>query len=339
MGIVLAILRAVFGLFSFAGALSFLILGVIFLRNRNLRYGVFSLFMSFLFSLGVYESVAYTSSFWFWFVFFATFLALAAMFFVLKEGELGFLDRFKSPERLISEGKLRKAALKLKRRGRVREAARLYEKSGWLLSAALCYEEAGDWREVARIYIEVSQDPDSREFYLRKAKEILEKRVEDLEEACRVAEMLAELDRWYSKDAAILYEQLGRFDRAREMWFEFSRYMSEKAGVEKLLLAASASSMERAGKPEDAVLLYREFLDHARKMAGEEGGLWFRRVAEAAYALYRLTGEEAFLSEGDRALEEYSRYLDGVLDDPYYKNRLIEEVKSWMVETPLPAIP
>ncbi len=300
---------------------------------KNYKLGIPSSAIGLLALIEIYETVTYAHPVLFWLIFIAfVLMGIAATLYVI-EPELGVIDWFKSPEKLIKEGKKDKAAIKYRRKKMWREAAKLYEELGWYTSASICYEELGDWKEVARLYEILAEKEEHGDYYLRRAKEIYEEKLGDLKRAAEILEKLAQIEEWYWDDAAKMWEKVGDKERALKCW-ETALEVNKKRATEEdgVFWSDVADICERLGRIEEAIEAYKKFLEYAIKMDEEEGKGWIRHVAETYYALYRLTGDEEYKKKGDEAFEKYKAYLDEVVVDENYKKELLEEVKRWQKE-------
>ena len=310
-----------------------LFIGGLAIWARNYKLGVPSTVIGLLSLLETYETITYAHPFVFWVLFVAFLLGAGAATLYIMEPELGVIDWFKSPERLIAEGKKDKAAIKYRRKKMWREAAKIYEELGWYTSASICYEELGDWKEVARLYELLAEKEEYGDYYLRRAREIYEEKLGDYKRAAEILERLAQMEEWYWDDAAKAWEKVGDQERAKKCW-ETALEVNKKRAVEEdgVFWSDVADICERLGRIDEAVDAYKKFLDYALKMDEEEGKGWIRHVAETYYALYRLTGDEEYKKKGDEALEKYKKYLDEVVKDESFKKELIEEVLRWQKE-------
>ncbi len=316
------------------GGLGLCAVGGIALWARNWKLGGISLVLGLLGLNGAYEAAVLHHPAWFVLltIFFVC-LVVAGLLYV-TEPELGVIDRFKSPERLLEEGKKEKAALKLRKAKRYAEAAKLYEELGWDSSALFCYEEAGNWEKVAELSLKLAEK-ETDDYYLRKAREIFEKNLNDLKRAAEVVERLAQNEGWYWEDAAELWGKVGdsqRLGEARNRMLEYylAEAKKEDGGV---FWCDVAGVYEDLGETDKAVEAYREFLSYVEKMEEEERGRgWVRHEVETYYAIYRLTGEEEAKTKGDDALERYKAYLEETILDENYRKELIEKVKRWLKE-------
>jgi len=333
MHIVGLIVRYLLGLGYLVGGLGLLFIGGLALWAKNWKIGGVSGLIGLLGLLGAYESFTFASPFLFWFVLILFVLMAAAAALYVTEPDLGVIDRFKSPKRLLKEGKKEKAAIKLKRGGCYRDAAWVYEELGWHTSAALCYEEAGDWGKVAELYLLIAEKEEDGEYYLRKAREIFEEKLQDFTRAAQVLEKLAGIEGWYWEDAAKDWEKVGDDKAVRRCWKKALKYYGERVEEDDpVFLSDVADISERLGLKDEAVAAYKEFLKYCREMVEKEEKGWLRHVVEVNYALARITGDEGFKEEGDKTLEEYKAYLDEVIKSEEYKQELLDEVKRWLTE-------
>lgn len=334
MHIVGVIIRYLFGLGYLVGGLGLLAVGGLALWAKNWKVGGVSSLLGLIALLGSYESFTYASPFLFWLILIFFLLLAGAAFLYVTEPDLGIIDRFKSPQRLLKEGKKEKAAIKFKRCGAYRDAGKLYEELDWLASAALCYEEAGEWEKVAQLYLQMGEkEGEDGEYYLRKAREIFEEKLQDFERAAQVLERLAELEGWYWEDAAKNWEKVGNKKAAKRCWEKALKYYRERVKEDdRVFLSDVADILERLGKKDEAVKVYQEFLEYCREMVEKEERGWLRHVVETLYAMARISGNEEFKKEGDKALEEYKAYLDEVIKSEEYKEELLNEVKRWLTQ-------
>ncbi len=314
------------------GGLGLCAVGGIALWARNWKLGGISVLLGLLGLNGAYEAALLHHPAWFVLltIFFVCLVVVAILY--ITEPELGVIDRFKSVDTLLREGKKEKAALKLRKAKRYEEAARLYEELGWDSSALFCYEEAGNWEKVAELSLKLAEK-ETDDYYLRKARDIFEKNLNDLKRAVEVVERLAKTEGWYWEDAAELWEKIGDEDRLLNARRELLNYYLEEAKKEDggVFWCDVAGVYEDLGEPEKAVEAYKEFLAYAQRMEEEERGRgWIRHVAETYYAIYRLTEDEEMKSKGDEAFERYKRYLEETILDEEYRKELMEKVKRWL---------
>ena len=328
------ILRYLLGLLYLGGGLALAVVGGLGLWAKNWKVGGISSALGLLALWGAYESFFMASPFFFWVIFivFVVLVLLAVLY--VTEPDLGVIDRFKSPERLLKEGKKDKAAIRLKRKGAYLDAAGIYEDLEWYTSAALCYEEAGQWEKVAGLYILIGEkEGESGEYYLRKAREIYEEKLQDFEKAAQVLEKLAVMEGWYWEDAAKDWEKVGDHDKARKCWEKsLDYYRGRVEEDDSVFLSDVAGILERLDRKDEAVEAYKDFLGYCREMVEKEERGWLRHVVEVLYALARITGEDKYKEEGDQVMEEYKKYLDEVVKSDEYKEELIGEVKRWLKE-------
>jgi len=333
MHIVGLIVRYLLGLGYLVGGLGLLFIGGLALWAKNWKIGGVSGLIGLLGLLGAYESFTFASPFLFWFVLIIFVVMAVAAALYVTEPDLGVIDRFKSPKRLLKEGKKEKAAIKLRRCGCYKDAARVYEELGWYTSAALCYEEVGDWGKVAEIYLLIAEKEEDGEYYLRKAREIFEEKLQDFARAAQVLEKLAEIEGWYWEDAAKAWEKVGEDEAAHRCWEKALEYYKDRVKEDDpVFLSDVADISERLGLKDEAVATYKEFLKYCREMVEKEDKGWLRHVVEVNYALARITGDEGFKEEGDKALRDYKAYLDDVIKSEEYKQELLNEVKRWLTE-------
>ncbi len=326
------LIRALLFILYLVGGLGLCAVGGIALWARNWKLGGISLVLGLLGLNGAYEAALLHHPTWFVLltIFFVC-LVVAGLLYI-TEPELGIVDRFKSPETLLREGKKEKAALKLRKAKKYHEAAKLYEELGWDSSALFCYEEAGDWEKVAELCLKLAEK-ETDDYYLRKARDIFEKTLKDLQRAVEVVERLAKEEGWYWEDAAELWEKIGNEERLLNARKNMLNYYLEEAKKEDggVFWCDVAGVYEDLGEKENAVEAYREFLAYAEKMEQEERGRgWIRHIAETHYAIYRLTGDEEEKKKGDNALERYKKYLEETVLDENYRKELIEKVKRWL---------
>ncbi len=327
------VIKVILGLIFLAVAAGALFVGGLAIWARNYKLGFPSVGVGLLALLETYETFTYAHPFIFWLLFVAFLLAAGAAALYITEPELGVIDWFKSPEKLIAEGKKHKAAIKYRRKKMWREAAKLYEELGWYTSASICYEELGDWKEVARLYELLAEKEEHPDYYLRRAREIYEEKLGDFKRAAEILEKLSEIEEWYWDDAAKMWEKVGDNERALKCW-EKALEVNKRRAVEEdgVFWSDVADILDRLGRVDEAVEAYKKFLEYAKKMDQDEGKGWIRHVAETYYALYRLTGDEEYKKKGDEALEAYKKYLDEVVKDEKFKKELIEEVLRWQRE-------
>ncbi len=334
MHVIGVIIRYLLGFGYLIGGLGLLAVGGLALWAKNWKLGGASSLIGLIALLGSYESFTMASPFLFWLILiFFILLAVAAVLYV-TEPDLGIIDRFKSPQKLLKEGKKEKAAIKFKRCGAYRDAAKVYEELGWFASAALCYEEAEEWDNVAQLYLQMGEkEGEDGEYYLRKAREIFEEKLQDFVRAANVLEKLALLEGWYWEDAAKNWEKVGDTEGTRRCWEKALEYYRERVKEDdRVFLSDVADILERLGRNDEAVEVYKEFLAYCREMVEKEEKGWLRHVVETLYAMARITGDEEFKEEGDKALEEYKKYLDEVIKSEEYKEELLGEVKRWLKE-------
>ncbi len=333
MHVIGAIIRYLLGLGYLIGGLMLLCAGGLALWAKNWKIGGASSAIGIVALLGSYESFSYAAPFLFWCIFILFILLAVAAALYVTEPDLGIVDRFKSPKRLLKEGKKEKAAVKLKKNGCLRDAGRVYEDLGWYTSAALCYEEAGDWGKVAELYLMIGENEDNGEYYLRKAREIFEEKLNEVEKAAQVLEKLADMEGWYWEDAAKDWEKAGNEKAAKRCWERALKYYQERVKEDDpVFLGDVANISERLGLMDDAVGAYKDFLKYCEEMVEKEEKGWLRHVVETNYALARITGDESFKAQGDKVLEDYKKYLDEVIKSEDYKQELLGEVKRWLTE-------
>lgn len=334
MHIVGIVLRYLLGIVYLVGGFGILAVGVLALWAKNWKVGVLSCLIGILGLLGAYESFTWASVFLFWLLLIIFVALVLAGLLYITEPDLGIVDRFKSAKRLVAEGKKEKAALKMKRRGCLHDAARLYEEMGWHSSAALCYEEVEDWEKVFQLYLLMAEEEgEEGEYYLRKAREISEEKLQDFAMAAQVLEKLANTEGWYWEDAAKDWEKVGDAERAKLCWERSLEYYKERAAEDDgVFLADVADTLERLARIHEAVEYYQKFLNYCKEMVEKEERGWLRHVVETYYALARLTGDGEYEKTGDEMMQEYKSYLDEVIKSEDYKEELIEEVKRWLRE-------
>ena len=327
----MAVLRIILGILYLIAGLGLGFLGALALYARNWKVGFGSSALAILGFIGAYESFFYKNPLVFWLVFVISLILLLLGILYITEPELGIVDRFKSPERLIKEGKKDKAALKYRKAKRYLEAAKLYEELGWYTSATICYEEAGEWEKAAETYLKLSEKEDYPDYYLRKAKEIYEEKLGDYKRAAEILEKMANMEGWYWEDAAKMWRKAGDREREKRCWEEALKYYKERSEKEDgVFWSDVAVILERLERKDEAVDAYKKFLEYCIRMDKEEGRGWIRHVAETYYALYRLTGDESYKAKGDDALERYKSYLNETVKDENYRKELLEEVKKWL---------
>jgi len=334
MHIIGVIIRVILGLGYIGCAVVTLAIGGLALWAKNWKIGIPSIAIALFSLLGAYESFTFASAFLFWVILIISVAGLAAAALYVTEPELGIIDRFKSPKKLISEGKKEKAAIKLKKAGCLLDAAKIYEEIGWHSSAALCYEDAGEWKKVVDLYlIMVQEEGEQGEYYLRKAREICEEKLQDFAMAAQILEKLAESEGWYWEDAARDWEKINEKKKAKTCWEKSLAYYKERAEQDDgVFLSDVADTLERLGRIDEAVEYYQKFLEYCKEMVQKEEKGWLRHVVETYYALARLTKDKEYEKKGDEVMQEYKAYLDDVIKSEEYKQELIDQVKRWLTE-------
>lgn len=327
------ILRIVSGVLFFVLTIGLFFLGGLALWVRNYKTGLPFTFLGLLALIGTYEAITYSSPTLFWLIL-LLFIAIGIrVYLYIEEPDLSLLDWFKSPERLLKEGKKEQAAIKLKRSKRWKEAGRIYEELGWLSSALICYEEAGKWDDVARLYELLAEKEEHKDYYLRKAKEIYEQKLKNPYKAAEVLEKLAQIEEWFWDDAAKMWEKCKNFDKARMAWEKALEVAIRRANSEDGVFWSDVAEIcERLNRIDEAIDAYLKFIEYATKMEEEEGKGWTRHVAEGYYALFRLTKQEEYKEKAENALREFKKFLDEVVLDENLKKEIIEEVKRWEKE-------
>ena len=313
------------------GGLSFL--GGLALWVKNYKRGIPLLTLGILALVEAYEAIAYSSPTLFWILFILFLLLGIRLYLYIEEPDLSITDWFKSPEKLLKEGKKDKAAIKLKRAKRWFEAGKLYEELGWLSSSIVCYEEAERWEEVARLYELLAEKEEHKDYYLRKAKEIYEEKLKNPHKVAEVLEKLAEIEEWFWDDVAKAWEKCRNFDKAREAW-EKALNVARRRAVEEdgVFWGDVAEICERLGKTEEAIEAYKKFVEFCMEMEEKEGKGWIRHVAEGYFALYRLTKNEEYKAKAEEAMVKLKEFLDEFVLDENLKNEIIEEVRRWEKE-------
>ncbi len=326
----MSIIRYILGVLFFISGVGIGVLGALALYARNIKIGLISLILALFSFIGSYESFFFKHPWLFWLIIVVSAILIFLGLVYITEPELGIIDRFKSPEKLIREGKKEKAALKFRRAKKFLDAAKIYEDIGWISSATFCYEEAGEWEKAAQLYIKMAEKEDS-DYNLRKAKEIYEEKLKDYKKAAEILERMAAEEEWYWEDAAKMWKKVGNEERAKECWRKALNYYKERSEKDDGVFWSDVAMIcERLNDKDSAVDAYKKFLDYSKSMYDKEDRGWMRHVTETYYALYRLTGDEDYKRKGDESLEEYKKYLDETIKDEEYKKKLIEEVKEWL---------
>ena len=180
----------------------------------------------------------------------------------ISEPDIGLVDRFKSPEKLVKEGKLKEAARKYEKRGDYLNAAKLYEKIGWLESAAWAYEKAGDYVKVAEIY-ERLYEKENDVYYLKESYEFW-KKAGNLKKAVKVLEKYAEEEPWFWEDVAKHYEELKDEENAIKAWKKALEYYLKEAEEEGVFWEDVGNIYKRLGDLEKAKEAWERYEEYRK---------------------------------------------------------------------------
>ncbi len=324
----LLILKIILFLGYLIATSGFLFVGALAIWAKNFKIGIPLLILGLISGYGIYAVyIWYVQAIW---VITAFFIVIGVLFiWYIAEPNLNIFERFLSPEALIKRGKKEKAAYKYQKMKKYKEAGELYEEMGMLESALWAYEEAEIWEKVAYLAEEVGRKEEDGDYYIRKAREIYKDKLSNYKKAAELTEVIAKDEGWYWREAAELYEKAGNSEKARECIEKSLEYYQKEAEEDGVFYDDVAEDYKKLGNIEKAKDAYMKYIEYCKEQSKDDQG-WLRHVAEGYYSLYKLTGEEEYLKEGDKYLEVYKvEYVDKNIKDEGYKEELIEEIESY----------
>ena len=305
-----------------------LFIGALGVWAKNFKLGLPVLGLGIISGYGIYVTYMwYVQPLLFVTIFFIVVAALTL--FYMMEPNLTFKERFLSPEQLLREGKKKKAAYKYQKMKKYEEAAKLYEEMDMPESAMWAYEEVKNWDKVASLAEFLGKKEEDGEYYIRKAREVYKDKLSNYRKAAELTEIIARDEGWYWREAAELYEKVGDTEKAKKCLEASLEYYKEEAKEDGVFYDDVAEDYKRLGDKEKAKEAYVAYIEYCKEQSEEDKG-WLRHVAEGYYSLYKLTGDDSYLEEGDRYLERYKvEYIDENIKDEEYKKELIAEIESY----------